>query len=120
MEIKTTMPLPGASLPTTPGARAPGAGREGVGESPTGDQRQAETIAEVQREAARQAARTETPLVELRLIRGGHIEFTDEQGRRVMRVLDSKDVLIYQVPPRGHLTLLQAAELDPPPLLARA
>ncbi len=41
---------------------------------------------------------------------GGSIQFEQEEGTRVMKVLDSKDVLIYQVPPKGRLTLIKAEE----------
>jgi hypothetical protein len=36
-----------------------------------------------------------------------HFQFKDVQGTRVMEVFDNKDVLIYQVPPKGQLTLIQ-------------
>lgn len=41
---------------------------------------------------------------------GGSIEFEQNEGTRVMKVLDSKEVLIYQVPPKGQLTLIKAEE----------
>ncbi len=43
---------------------------------------------------------------------GGSIEFEHDEGTRVMKVLDSKDVLIYQVPPKGELTLIRASETE--------
>lgn len=51
---------------------------------------------------------------------GGEILFEDQEGTRVMKVLDSKDVLIYQVPPKGELTLIRAAESDAQRALALA
>ncbi len=51
---------------------------------------------------------------------GGDILFEDDQGTRVMKVLDSKDVLIYQVPPKGELTLIRAAEAEAQRALAQA
>lgn len=41
---------------------------------------------------------------------GGSIEFEQTDGTRVMKVLDSKDVLIYQVPPKGRLELIKAEQ----------
>lgn len=43
---------------------------------------------------------------------GGSVRFETDEGTRVMKVMDSKDVLIYQVPPKGALTLIQQAEAD--------
>lgn len=40
------------------------------------------------------------------------IQFTDAEGIRVMEVYDSKDVLIYQVPPKGALRLIQNQQSD--------
>lgn len=51
---------------------------------------------------------------------GGSIEFEHDEGTRVMKVLDSKDVLIYQVPPKGELTLIRAAETEARQALASA
>ncbi len=41
---------------------------------------------------------------------GGSIQFEFEDSTRIMKVLDSKDVLIYQVPPKGALTLIKNLE----------
>lgn len=51
---------------------------------------------------------------------GGSIEFDHDEGTRVMKVLDSKDVLIYQVPPKGELTLIRAAETEAKQAIASA
>lgn len=39
-----------------------------------------------------------------------NIQFKDADGTQVMEVYDSKEVLIYQVPPKGVLMLIQAQE----------
>lgn len=39
-----------------------------------------------------------------------HIKFKDSEGTRVMDVYDSKSVLIYQIPPKGALTLIHNRE----------
>lgn len=41
---------------------------------------------------------------------GGSIKMDVEDGDRVLRVFDSKDVLIYQLPPKGALMLIKAQE----------
>lgn len=41
---------------------------------------------------------------------GPHIQFKDDQGARVMEVYDLKNVLIYQVPPKGLLMLIRNQE----------
>lgn len=51
---------------------------------------------------------------------GGSIQFEHDEGTRVMKVLDSKDVLIYQVPPKGELTLIRAAEAEAKQAIASA
>lgn len=43
------------------------------------------------------------------------IQFSDAEGTRVMEVYDSKNILIYQVPPKGMLTLIQSQESQPEP-----
>ncbi len=40
----------------------------------------------------------------------GSIEFEVVEGAKVMKVLDSKDVLIYQVPSKGQLALVKVQE----------
>lgn len=46
---------------------------------------------------------------------GGSFQFEMEGKTRVMKVLDSRDVLIYQVPPQGVLELIEARDREPPP-----
>lgn len=41
---------------------------------------------------------------------GGSIKMDVEDGNRVLQVFDSKDVLIYQLPPKGALMLIKAQE----------
>ena len=42
-----------------------------------------------------------------------HIQFKNDEGTRVMEVYDSKNILIYQVPPKGVLMLIRGQESDP-------
>jgi uncharacterized FlaG/YvyC family protein len=41
---------------------------------------------------------------------GGKIKLDVEDGNRVLQVYDSKDILIYQLPPKGALMLIKAQE----------
>lgn len=66
---------------------------------------------------ANQEARSAKPA---QTSRGGSIEFEHDEGTRVMKVLDSKDVLIYQVPPKGELTLIRASEAEAKQAIASA
>lgn len=50
----------------------------------------------------------------------GTIQFDEEEGTHIMKVLDSKDVLIYQVPSKGQLTLVKAEEAASRRMLIRA
>ncbi len=54
---------------------------------------------------ARRAQQQEIPVAA-----GGSIKFDVEDGNRVLKVFDSKDVLIYQLPPKGALMLIKAQE----------
>jgi hypothetical protein len=47
---------------------------------------------------------------EVTLAAGGSIKMDVEDGNRVLQVYDSKDVLIYQLPPKGALMLIKAQE----------
>lgn len=38
------------------------------------------------------------------------VQFKDSEGTRVMEVYDSKNILVYQVPPKGMLTLIRNQE----------
>lgn len=46
---------------------------------------------------------------------GSRIQFKDSEGTRVMEVYDSKNILIYQVPPKGVLALIRSQENQPSP-----
>lgn len=59
---------------------------------------------------AAQAKEAQRARQEIPLEAGGRIKFDVEEGNRVLKVLDSKDVLIYQVPPKGALMLIEAQE----------
>lgn len=50
----------------------------------------------------------------------GAIQIEMEEGTRIMKVLDSKDVLIYQVPSKGELALVNAEEAAARRTIARA
>lgn len=50
----------------------------------------------------------------------GAIQIEMEEGTRIMKVLDSKDVLIYQVPTKGELALVNAEEAAAKRILASA
>jgi hypothetical protein len=50
----------------------------------------------------------------------GTIQFDEEEGTHIMKVLDSKDVLIYQVPSKGQLSLVKAEEAAARRMLIRA
>lgn len=43
------------------------------------------------------------------------VQFKDSEGTRVMEVYDSKNILIYQVPPKGTLMLIRSQENQPGP-----
>jgi hypothetical protein len=43
------------------------------------------------------------------------VQFKDSEGTRVMEVYDSKNILIYQMPPKGTLTLIRNQENQPSP-----
>lgn len=59
----------------------------------------------VQASEARRAQQQEAPVAA-----GGSIKFDVEDGNRVLKVFDSKDILIYQLPPKGALMLIKAQE----------
>jgi len=61
--------------------------------------------AAAQASEARRAQQQEIPVAA-----GGSIKFDVEDGNRVLKVFDSKDILIYQLPPKGALMLIKAQE----------
>lgn len=48
--------------------------------------------------------------------RGG-FKLDVEEGKRVLKVFDSKDILIYQLPPKGALRLIASQDSEQPPNL---
>lgn len=69
----------------------------------------AKDAAEARRKETRDARETQavkdpTPVADPR------VQFKDSEGTRVMEVYDSKNILIYQVPPKGALTLIHNQE----------
>ena len=46
----------------------------------------------------------------IEILASGSIKMDVEDGNRVLQVYDSKDVLIYQLPPKGALMLIKAQE----------
>lgn len=76
----------------------------GAATSSVSDNRVAEREKQ-QVEETRRTQRQETPIAT-----GGSIKLDVEEGSRVLKVFDSKDVLIYQLPPKGALMLIKAQE----------
>ncbi len=77
---------------------------------PVAEARAADVVKEI--EAAREAREERERLVNATA--GGSFQFEMEGRTRVMKVLDSRDVLIYQVPPQGVLELIEARDREPP------
>jgi hypothetical protein len=67
---------------------------------------------EVEYRSAEQARETQAPRHAASSQAGGSIKLDVEDGNRVMKVFDSKDVLIYQLPPKGALMLIKAQEQE--------
>ncbi len=89
------------------------ASREGTGGGDAARLRQAEREATQRAEQARaEASRAARAAQAVPETAGGSIEFEQEGATRVMKVLDSKEVLIYQVPPKGQLALVRAEETN--------
>jgi len=62
-------------------------------------------------QAAAQASEARhTQQQEVVVATGGSIKFDIVDGKHVLNVFDSKDVLIYQLPPKGALMLIKAQE----------
>ncbi len=57
-----------------------------------------------------ESASGSAPQKEIAIANGGGIKMDVEEGHRVLKVFDSKDVLIYQLPPKGALMLITAQE----------
>jgi hypothetical protein len=112
MEVgRVSLPTP-PSIPL-PGPRAlPGGNQDGFRAAyEVIDQQARRAQSEIQREGqrpVRESERMAQPQAQASVI--GRIEFVVVDDAKVMRVLDSKEVLIYQMPSKGQLTLLRAAE----------
>lgn len=77
--------------------------------SPATENRVADTTrAEREKQQAEETRRTQRQ--EVPVASGGSIKLDVEDGNRVLKVFDSKDVLIYQLPPKGALMLIKAQE----------
>ena len=69
-----------------------------------------ETTANNATEARRKEARELQPEKASTPVPSPRVQFKDAEGTRVMEVYDSKNILIYQVPPKGALTLIHSQE----------
>jgi hypothetical protein len=90
-------------LPSNPGAV------NATQTSPASENRVTDTTrAEREKQQAEETRRTQRQ--EVPVASGGSIKLDVEDGDRVLKVFDSKDVLIYQLPPKGALMLIKAQE----------
>lgn len=112
MEIKAFTSVLTAPATAAGSSRAVAGKNAAQGAAPDAGQRKAEDVELARREEAQRAAREATRVSAAAFYRGGRIEFEQEESTRVMRVLDSKDILIYQVPPKGQLMLVRAEDVD--------
>lgn len=111
MEIKAFTPILSAPAAGAGASRAAGGKIAAQNATPDAGQRKTEDLELARREEALRAAREATRVAAAWFHSGGNIEFEQQEGTRVMRVLDSKDVLIYQVPPKGQLMLVRAEDV---------
>lgn len=113
MEI-TALTSPNAALTAAVEARAPRVVSERVAEDSSVTTRASRReAAERSLAARRESQRASQEALQAQAIEaasGGSIEFEQDEQTRIMKVLDSKDVLIYQVPPKGRLMLIKAEE----------
>jgi hypothetical protein len=123
MEI-TALTAPNAALAATAEARAPRAVSERATEDTSVTTRASRReAAERSLAARRESQRASQEALQAQAIEaasGGSIEFEQDEHTRIMKVLDSKDVLIYQVPPKGRLMLIKAEEAAATQALADA
>ncbi len=112
MEIKAFSSVLSAPVTAAGSSRAAAGKSVAQNAAPDAGQRKPEDVEPARREEALRAAREAAKVAAARLHNGGSIEFEQQEGARVMRVLDSKDVLIYQVPPKGQLMLVRAEDVD--------
>lgn len=113
MEI-TALTSPNAALTVAVETRAPRVVSERVAEDSSVTTRSSRReAAERSLAARRESQRASQEALQAQAIEaasGGSIEFEQDEQTRIMKVLDSKDVLIYQVPPKGRLMLIKAEE----------
>jgi len=113
MEI-TALTSPNAALTAAVETRAPRVVSERVAEDSSVTTRSSRReAAERSLAARRESQRASQEALQAQAIEaasGGSIEFEQDEQTRIMKVLDSKDVLIYQVPPKGRLMLIKAEE----------
>jgi len=79
---------------------------------PTDSQSVGNTRAELEKRLvaqAREAERAELQKTDETNI-GGGVQLDVEEGKRVLKVFDSKDILIYQLPPKGALQLIKSQD----------
>ncbi|KAF0098936.1 MAG: hypothetical protein FD187_2288 [bacterium] len=112
MEIKAFTSVLSAPATAAGLSRAVAGKNAAQGTASDAGQQKAEDVELARREEALRAAREATRVAAARFHSGGSIEFEQQEGTRVMRVLDSKDVLIYQMPPKGQLMLVRAEDVD--------
>lgn len=113
MEI-TALTSPNAALTVAVETRVPRVVSERVAEDSSVTTRSSRReAAERSLAARRESQRASQEALQAQAIEaasGGSIEFEQDEQTRIMKVLDSKDVLIYQVPPKGRLMLIKAEE----------
>jgi hypothetical protein len=68
------------------------------------------TRTERENQQADQAVEARRTQQDVPIAAGGSIKLDVEDGNSVLKVFDSKDVLIYQLPPKGALMLIKAQE----------
>lgn len=78
--------------------------------SGAGSLKPAETRKTLESQQAAPSGEAQRVQQEVVIATGGGIKLDVEDGHRVLKVFDSKDVLIYQLPPKGALTLIKAEE----------
>lgn len=80
-------------------------------DKPTESQTTGSTRAdEVERQRLAQAKEAEPAQKTQAANVGGAVKLDVEEGHRVLKVFDSKDILIYQLPPKGALQLIKSQE----------
>jgi len=113
MEI-TALTASNAALATAGEVRAPRAASERTAEDASvatrASRREAADRSLAARRESQRASQQALQAQAIEAASGGSIELEQDEQTRIMKVLDSKDVLIYQVPPKGRLMLIKAEE----------